>query len=387
MASPTDAEECVSVVASNSTLRTRRTGVPLAVWALAAVTVAVAAWSYGYVPWHPYETWSRYDSGLYADIARDGYQLFRCTDGTGNWCGDAGWFPAYSWLVGAVHLTGASEWATGAVVAWLLGAATIVVLWATFLERRTDAAAVGALVYAAFAPGQIYHFAIFPLSLYAVSTVGCLWLVYSGRYVLGGLAGTVAALAYPAGLLLAPAIAIWLLAQRSVHWTERLRRVSISSGLVLVSAWVLVIDQWLEVGHWNAYLLVQEKYHHEWQSPFGATWDLLTGNNSGAWSAFDVAVALQTALVTAVLVAVIVRSFHARVGLASADALVLVWALGTWALPLSQTGVSTQRGQATLLPLAILVSRLPWWLAWAFALSAVALAIWMEHYFLDSVLF
>src|SRR4029077_16170387 len=95
----------------------------------------------------------------------------------------------------------------------------------------------------------------------------------------------------------------------------------------------------------------------------------------------------QTALVTAVLVAVIVRSFHARVGLASADALVLVWALGTWALPLRQTGGSTQRGQATLLPLAILVSRLPWWLAWALALSAVALAIWMEPYLLHIVVF
>src|SRR6185295_2536221 len=148
-------------------------------------------------------------------------------------------------------------------------------IWATFLERRTDAAAVAALVYAAFAPGQIYHYAIFPLSLYALSTVACLWLVYTGRYALGGLAGAVAGLTYPAGLVLAPAVAVWLLAQRTVHWPERLRRVAICSGLILASACVLVIDQWLETGRWNAYLLVQKKYDHDWQSPLAATWDLL----------------------------------------------------------------------------------------------------------------
>jgi hypothetical protein len=363
----------------------RAFGVPLAVWATAALTVAVTAWAYTYEPWNSYETWSRFDSSLYADIARDGYQLFPCPDDARKWCGDAGWFPAYGWLIGALHLAGLPVSGTGAVLSWIFAAATIVLIWATFLERRTDAAAVAALVYAAFAPGQIYHYAVFPLSLYAFSTVACLWLVYTGRYVLGGLAGAVAALTYPAGLLLAPAVAVWLLAQRTVHWGDRLRRFSLCSGLILASAWVLVIDQWLETGRWNAYLLVQQKYDHEWQSPLGATWDLLM-RHGGPTTDFNYAAALQTGLVTLVLATVLVRSVYARVGFASADALVLLWALPTWALPLSQTGVSPQRGQATLLPLAILVSRLRWRLAWAFALSAVVLALWMEYYFLDRTL-
>src|SRR5262249_28583518 len=171
----------------------------------------------------------------------------------------------FPWLVGALHVVGLPLRGTAAIVAWLLAGGTVVVLWATFFERRTDAAAVAALVYAAFAPGQIYHYAVFPLSLYALAAVACLWLVYRGRFVLGGLAGAVAALAYPAGLLLAPVLAVWLLAQRAVPWNERFRRVGIAAGLVVAAAWVLVLDQWLETGHWNAYLLVQEKYEHEWQ--------------------------------------------------------------------------------------------------------------------------
>jgi hypothetical protein len=361
----------------------RRLGLPLLVWGCAAATVAIAATASGYEPWHS-STWARWDSGLYEDIARDGYDLFPCEEEPDKWCGDAGWFPAYAWINGALHALGLPLQGVSAIVAWLLAAGTIVVLWATFLERRGDAAAVAALVYAAFAPGQIYHYAIFPLSLYAIAAIGCLWFVYRGRYVLGGLVGAVAALAYPAGLLLAPVVGAWLLIQRSAPVDERLRRVAIACGLNVGAAWLFVVDQRLETGHWDAYLLIQEKYEHEWQNPLGATWDMLTGD----WrSAIGIAVALQTALVTLLLVLVLVRSVRARVGLASADALLLLWALATWALPLSQTGVSAQRGQATLLPLAILVARLPARVAWPIALTAAALAVWMEHYFLDGTLF
>jgi hypothetical protein len=361
----------------------RSIGLPLAVWLTAAAVIAVAAASYGYAPWDS-STWARWDSGLYEDIARDGYDLFRCEEEPDKWCGDAGWFPAFPWITGALHLIGLPLRGTGAVVAWLLAGGTIVVLWASFLDRRTDAAAVAALAYAAFAPGQIYHYAIFPLSLYAISAVASLWLVYRGRYAFGGLLGGVAALAYPAGLLLVPVVAVWLLVQRAVPMHERLRIAALSSGLIVAAVWIFAIDQRLETGHWDAYLLVQQKYEHRWQSPLTATWDMLSG---GGHSAVGIAVALQTALVTIVLVIVIARSLRARVGVASPDALVLLWALATWLLPLSQTGVSAQRGQATLLPLAILVARLPARLAWPIALAAATLAVWMEHYFLNSTLF
>ncbi|HEX5027823.1 MAG TPA: hypothetical protein VFV56_03330 [Gaiellaceae bacterium] len=368
---------------SEPTRRHRSAGLPLAVWAVAAVTVALAAAAFGYAPWDS-ATWSRWDSGLYEDIARDGYDLFRCEEEPEKWCGDAGWFPAFPWLIGALHLTGLPLQGTAAIVAWLLAGGTVLVLWATFLERRGDAAAVAALVYAAFAPGQIYHYAIFPLSLYAISAVACLWFVHRGRYVLGGLTGGVAALAYPAGLLLAPVVGVWLLVQSAVPFGERLRRVAISSGLIVGAVWLLLLDQWLETGRWDAYLLVQDKYEHGWQNPLEATWDIFTG---GVHEAVDLAVALQTGLVLLVLVLVLVRSIRARVGLASADALVLLWAIATWALPISTAGVSIPRGQATLLPLAILVARLPAMLAWPIALAAAALAVWMERYFLNSTLF
>ena len=359
--------------------------IPLLIWGCAALTVAIVAVVLGYTPWDS-STWSRWDSGLYEDIARDGYDLFPCEEEPQKWCGDAGWFPAYSWLVGGLHQVGLPLRGNAVVVSWLFAAGTIVLLWATFLERRTGAAAVAALFYAAFAPGQIYHYAVFPLSMLAFTTVACLWLLYRGRYVVAGIAGAVAALSYPVGVLLVPISAVWLIAQRSAPMGERLRRVAITSGLIVAGLWILMIVQRIDTGHWDAFFLIQKKYEylHGSQNPLVATWDIVRGGVQNLGDGITVVVALQTALVTIVLALVLGHAFRRRRSLGGADALLLLWALATWAV-LNQA-FSVQRGQAALLPLSVLVARLPSRLAWSLAVIAAAIAVWMEYYFLDGTL-
>jgi hypothetical protein len=68
----------------------------------------------------------------------------------------------------------------------------------------------------------------------------------------------------------------------------------------------------------------------------------------------------------------------------SADSLLLVWALATWVMLFQ--AFSFYRGQATLLPVAVLVARLPAKVAWPLAAIAAAVAVWLERYFLDSSL-
>jgi hypothetical protein len=353
---------------------------PVVLWVGAALCVAGVAAASGYTPWES-STWFRWDSGLYLDIARDGYDLGPCDDPT-LWCGDAAWLPAYPWIVGAMHLFGLPLQGTAAVISWLFAGATIVLLWATFLERRIDCAAVGALTYAAFAPGQIYHYAIFPQSLLVFCSVAFMWLLYRGRVLAAGLAGAVATLAYPQGVLLAPVAALWLLLQRQLPLGEQLRRIAISCGLMVVGVGILVLDLQLETGHWDAFFLVHAPYAHQWQTP-------LTGLSAMVRPGFplsagqDTAVAAQTAFVTIVLVIVVFDAIRRRVSLQSADFLVVIWAIATWALPLSQTVVGVYRGHAALVPLAILVARLPAIMAWAFAVGAILIAGWIEFYFLE----
>lgn len=362
----------------------RQFRVPLLVWGCAAAVVLITAAVMGYNPVES-STWSRWDSGNYENIARDGYEVFPCEEEPDKWCGDAAWFPAYPWVVGGLHYVGLPLRGTAVVVSWLFTAGTIVLLWATFLDRRLGSAVLAGLFFAAFAPGVIYHYAVFPLSMLVFFTVACLWLTSRERYVYAGIAGCVAALTYPAGVLLAPATALWLIARRSVPLTERLLQAATTSGLTLLGFWIFVLDQRLETGHWDAFFLIQEKYEslHGSENPFLMTWDVVRGM-AHPGSGLGLVIALQTALVTLVLALALARAIIVRQPFASADSLLLIWALATWVMLFQ--AFSFYRGQAALLPVAVLVARLPSRLAWPLAAAAGVIAVWLERYFLDSTL-
>src|SRR6476646_2846783 len=236
-----------------------RTSVPpLAVWGAALTGVTLSAAAFGYGPFDS-GTWSRCDSGLYLEIAERGYTFFPCPHppfDQATWCGNAGWFPAYPWLVGGLHTLGLPLRGSAVALSWFCIGATIALLW-TIFGRRASVATIGALLYAAFAPGQVYDYAIFPLSLLALCTTAHLWLLTRDRFVAAGLVGAIAALSYPLGALLVPVSAIWLLAARGHRLRERLRRTACASGLTLAGLAVLPVDQVLETGRWNAYMLVQ----------------------------------------------------------------------------------------------------------------------------------
>jgi hypothetical protein len=359
---------------------------PLAIWGVAAAGVAVVAHLHGYDPFDS-ASWARWDSIHYQGIARDGYDLYQCPPGVWPkahaWCGDAGWFPGYPWLVRGLHLLGLPIRGTAAVLSVVFTAGTIVLVWSTFFGRRRDAAVVLALAYAAWAPGQVYDYAVFPLSMLAFFTVAHLWLLHRGRYLAAGLTGFAAVLSYPLGVLLVPVSAVWLIADRGPSISERLRRIALSSGLALAGFVTLLVDQAIETGHWNAYFLVQSNYRHTFQNPVAATRDSLRPLVDGTAINIYSARGVQTAVVTAALVAVFVHALLRRRSLERVDWLLLLWAFATWALPLAQGDVSIQRSQAALLPLAILVVRLPRPLIGALLAVAIPVAVLMEKLFLD----
>jgi hypothetical protein len=62
--------------------------VPLLVALSALACVVIVAAALGHHPWDS-STWARWDSGLYEDIARNGYEVFPCEEEPDKWCGDA----------------------------------------------------------------------------------------------------------------------------------------------------------------------------------------------------------------------------------------------------------------------------------------------------------
>ena len=135
--------------------------------------------------------------------------------------------------------------------------------------------------------------------------------------------------------------------------------------------------QWLETGYWNAYLLVQDKYGHGFQNPIVAYWDALSSEYSPSK-----AVALQLVLATVVVGAVLVHALIRRAKLERLDGLLLMWAVAAWIFPLVVSTISIQRAHAALLPVAILVARLPGWLLYPLIALAMFTAVVVETAFL-----
>ena len=194
-------------------------------------------------------------------------------------------------------------------------------LWATFLERRTGAAAAAALFYAAFAPGQIYYYAVFPLSMLTLSTLAGLWLLYRERYVFAGATGASPPSPIRSESCLRRSRPYGFLRSGAFRLASDFAGVAITSGLIIAGLLSLMIVQRIDTGHWDAFFLIQEKYRylHGSQDPILATLDIVRGGVQNLGDGITVVVALQTAFVTLVLALVLVHAFLRRRSLDRVD--------------------------------------------------------------------
>jgi len=372
---------------------------PLLAWLSATAVVLTTCAVAGWPPFAPITTWARQDSFLYLSIARHGYTLGICSELNqhidGAWCGNSGWFPAYPWIVGGLHQLGLPLAGTALAISWLAGLGTLIVLWRAFLAGRGALGAGVALCYAAFAPGLVYTYADFPLSLVTFSAVVSLALLQRRRWLASGIAAAVAALAYPIGLAVAPAGAVWVLTERGAARRERLRRLALVAGPSLLGLAGFALAQRLETGRWNAYLLAQQKYGHQVRDPLTANGTavrmfvhspFLARPSLADLDQLASASSLQTLLVAFVVVCVVVELAVRRGATVRDDTLIAVWAVLAWLLLYAGSQVHTYRGETALLPIAVLVRRLPAPLAIAITAVAVLLVVPMTQLYLADAL-
>jgi len=350
---------------------------PLAAWLAGGALLVGAALATGHDPLHA-ATWARSDSFLYESIARHGYDVHRCAPGEGmnahvRWCGNAAWFPGYPLLLAAAAAVGIPLEPAGVVISWLAAAATLVLAWRWFLPRRA-----APLACAAFVPGLVYLYAIYPLSLLTLAVV--VFVRYLGRNdLVAGLAGGVAALTYPLGLVLVPLLAV-------VHVFERRRplsRLLVLAGPAVASGIGLLVAQRLQTGRWTAYFDVAKEYGglHD---PVTTITDWLTVLRHAS-QPFDYAMVpiwqfllVTLLLATAVVVAILRRDRR--------DLPLVVWCLGVWFVPLIQSHQSLWRSEAALVFLAPLLAPLPRAVVWAAAGGLVVAAFGVAHEFFAGTL-
>jgi hypothetical protein len=349
---------------------------PVAVWIAALGALWAIALAHGHDPWHA-ATWSRWDSAHYAEIADHGYALHRCDT---SWCGNTAWLPGYPLLMAGLHVLGVPLLTAGVALAWLCNGAVLVTLWHLFLRELRPFAAWGGLLFAGWAPGQVYDYAVYPLSLLVLLSVAYLHVLRQRRWILAGLAGAGAAATYPLGVALALTGPAWILLTVG---RGRVRAIATACLPVAVGVAAVIAAQRIQTGRWTAYFDVERTYEHGLHDPFGAiTNAVILWHRTQSLEPENVK-GLQTLVVSAILLAVVAHAARrvrngksgARHGRGPCQApeargrgschvpeatnLFVIWALVTWAVPLTQGNISVQRSQAALAPLAVLVARLP----------------------------
>jgi hypothetical protein len=189
----------------------------------------------------------------------------------------------------------------------------------------------------------------------------------------------------------APAGALWLLSERGVAARERLRRSVLVLCPWLAGLAAFALDQRLSTGRWNAYLLVQQKYGHQLQDPLTAVGGafrtfvhspFLARPSLASLDNFESATSLQTLLVFAVIVSVLIELMVRRGASLHDDALIAIWAVLAWLLMYGASRTHTYRGEVALLPIAVLVRRLPWALSIPMTVVALCLVVLITRLYL-----
>jgi hypothetical protein len=370
--------------------RARIPAIAVAAVGIAWTAVALAVAVFGHDPLSPDE-WLRGDAVHYLSIADRGYELFRCTPDLGfasdQWCGNAGWFPAYPWLLSLVGLSGLSLQTAGLLLSGLLLCATLAVVLVVFVGPGRDARILAMALVAAFFPGQIYLLAGFPLSMLALCSVSALALLERSRWRAALVPIAVAAATYPLGVLLGPAAAI--VAVRSGPARARATHAAAAVASSAVGLGSVLVVQRVQTGAWDAFFLVQDKYAHGLNDPLVPVVHAVRDMRYFAAGSLDRTLipSFQTFLCAAIVVALLVALVRGSGGLSARGRTALAtFVVTAWLAPLVLGGVNLYRSEAALLPAVVLLPRLALGIRLALLAALVPLDLAMAVLFFDGVL-
>jgi hypothetical protein len=335
----------------------RTAGPPLAALVAAHLLLSAAALRGGFDPLSA-AAWARWDSHQYLSVATRGYFLGPCPDEP-SWCGNTGWLPGFPWGIRAVSLLGVPPVAAGVAVALAFELAMLVFVWRRWLREELAAGSLLALLAVAVGVGAVYRHAVFPMSMTAFFAVLQADRIAARRWVQAGAAGAAAAFCYSSGFMLAPVAAGVILLDRAVPLRARLAAAAGVAGATAAGFLAVLAVQRVEVGAWNAFFLVHERYGHVLQNPLSTLWAYLAAPDSGdgVLDAIRVHLVVSLLFVALVVAAAIVA---ARRGGSSIERWAALLAVLMFVLPFSfGTSMNPVRSASLLSPAAVALRRLP----------------------------
>jgi hypothetical protein len=210
----------------------------------------------------------RWDAGWYIDIARDGYEW------TGEGEESVAFFPLFPLLLRGlwVALPDQLFYVSSVLLAHLLFFVALMLVWVYAARFGGRVVAQRTLLLFAIFPTAFFFNAVYTEALFVILSALILLALHRSTFLAAGIAGFLASLTRPTGVMLAIPYAIQLWKHRSEGWRAIAARawpgVLIPAGLGLYMLYLAV-----QFGRPFGFLQVQEAWGHVQMSPIRALVD------------------------------------------------------------------------------------------------------------------
>lgn len=331
------------------------------------------------------ESYAHWDSGHYLSIAERGYEFMSCSEVHGydpkDWCGNTAWSPGFPLLIRALTALSLPAVTAGALLSNFFFLLVLILLWNIFLQDCPSSRRWSLLLLAGLFPGSIYYHAVFPVSTVLLCTLLLYWSLIRSRPFVAGICGFAAAFSYPTGILNAVVIGL-----EAIFSSSRKRRSqnflkALGTGtLTALGFAAMLLFQYFSVGRWDAFFRVQEKYHYGLHNPLITLWGQVKSILVSPVSANPQS--YQSLFVTLMLLCALWSLFRNRSKIARMDILASSYCGLFWLFPMILGGgLSIYRAESLLLPVVILLRRLPDWALLLFVTMGVILQFQLSALF------
>lgn len=306
-------------------------------------------------------TWVRWDAAHYLGIAKNGYEFFSCAGHFGypldakEFCGNTGWFPAYSFLIRFVSAFVGSYEYSAVLLSNLFYFFSLYLMLRISNKYDFSLHTFAFLLVAAFFFGFIYYHAVFPISMIICISLLSIHYFLKRQIWIAALFAMLVSFTYASGFLLTTTLVLLHLFEKKTSFKKNLLFAGLTGligGLGLIACF-LIFE--LKFNDWQAFFKVQAKYEHHLQNPILNLADYFSVFNRDELLSDGNIILSQSLLVIATyLLALIVylrkgkkrTRLHSTILLYASLFLVFPWIVGG--------ELSMYRSEALLLPIVLI---------------------------------
>ncbi|RKX18890.1 MAG: hypothetical protein DRP35_08560 [Candidatus Zixiibacteriota bacterium] len=221
---------------------------------------------------------TQWDGEHYLSIARDGYQMYPCTQNISFTCGNIGWFPFYPLVGKVISYTGLNHQYSLILVSWLSLLGAMIILYRLVILKFDKQIAIASLLSLIFFPVSFYFMAIFPYAFFLLIVTSIFYCIEIKKLIWVIPLTGILAVTYPSGSIIGFVLLYQLIKEwKNYNLSEKL---SLISAMIAIGVAIMIYFSyyWYKFDNFFQYLDFQSQpyYAHRMRFPLITIYEALS---------------------------------------------------------------------------------------------------------------